>query len=303
MYGGFTRFCCFLVQVTSLRVEAYASDVGGAKITVNGAAHDPLASFPLHERYPTIFTLVLSATAVPSVTYTLVALRERPVLVSSGGQFNCLSAPRGRANVVCWGSNDQGQLGTYLLNADTRSTITTLQYGDVTSVLSDREAISVSAGYDVLCIVFRGYYGYCRGNNLRCELGISSSSYPNAGASDATLNAGSIMRLVMDPDFPVRIANGRYATCALLTTGKIKCWGQGAATGSGVSTTVGCDSLNTLASLAFSDTIPAIAIGPFGITACALFANGRVRCWGDNQSMQLGIPSNVASIGDRKSVV
>ncbi len=51
--------------------------------------------------------------------------------------------------------------------------------------------------------------------------------------------------------------------------------------------------MSTLDPIKFLDSIPAIQISLQANHACALFANSRVRCWGHNDSEQLGDTSRV----------
>jgi len=79
------------------------------------------------------------------------------------------------------------------------------------------------------------------------------------------------------------IVAGDIHTCALLSDGTVKCWGQG--------------SLGRLGSGATADSpIPvtvtgissATAIAAGGAHTCAVLSGGTVRCWGDNEVGQLG---------------
>jgi alpha-tubulin suppressor-like RCC1 family protein len=81
------------------------------------------------------------------------------------------------------------------------------------------------------------------------------------------------------------VAAGAYHTCALFPDGTIQCWGRN-------------DSrqLGDPATTADSSTVPvrvsgittATALVSVGFHSCALLADGTVRCWGQNDSGQLG---------------
>jgi alpha-tubulin suppressor-like RCC1 family protein len=80
------------------------------------------------------------------------------------------------------------------------------------------------------------------------------------------------------------IATGCSHTCALMTTGGVRCWGYN-----------GYGQLGDGTTADFSTTPPTsdILSGVQAITAghwntCALMTTGGVRCWGDNRTGQLG---------------
>ncbi|WP_397608795.1 fibronectin type III domain-containing protein [Silanimonas sp.] len=86
------------------------------------------------------------------------------------------------------------------------------------------------------------------------------------------------------------IAAGDNHTCALTTSGQVRCWGEGNQTGDGVS----------------SDRLrPGLVKGLSGVTAiaaggqhtCALTSAGQVFCWGENGQGQLGNGTTTFSFG------
>ena len=98
------------------------------------------------------------------------------------------------------------------------------------------------------------------------------------------------------------ISSGSYHTCALLTDGKVKCWGQGWAgmLGQGNTDTLGDepdemgDKLKPI-DLGTGRTAKAIAAG---LTHnCALLDNDTVKCWGEGKYGRLG-QGNENDIGD-----
>jgi alpha-tubulin suppressor-like RCC1 family protein len=82
----------------------------------------------------------------------------------------------------------------------------------------------------------------------------------------------------------------------LFTTGRVLCWGKNAAGQLGrdnVANVGSAGTMNTLDCIVFSDSQLALEISAFNAHVCALFANGRVRCWGNNSAEQLGDGSTV----------
>ncbi len=88
------------------------------------------------------------------------------------------------------------------------------------------------------------------------------------------------------------IAMGYSHTCAVTTTGGVKCWGYNGNGQLGDSTTT--RRLTPVNVSDLSSEVSSIAAG-WGHT-CALTTAGGVKCWGRNQFGQLGNNSNTASL-------
>lgn len=88
-----------------------------------------------------------------------------------------------------------------------------------------------------------------------------------------------------------RIAPGRAFTCAIDDVGVVKCWGQNWNGQLGDSSNRSHDVPSRVRGLGG----PAIAIAAGGAHACAVIAGGDVKCWGANESGQLGNGSTVES--------
>lgn len=89
-------------------------------------------------------------------------------------------------------------------------------------------------------------------------------------------------------------------TCALLESGRVKCWGENNKGQLGYGNTIPVGLTNVPADVGLVNVstthknVIQIACGLFGI--CAVLENGKVRCWGDGSSGVLG-HGNKASIG------
>ena len=84
------------------------------------------------------------------------------------------------------------------------------------------------------------------------------------------------------------ITAGNEFTCALTTSGGVKCWGQGNVGQMGD----GTDLERTIPVDVVGLTSGVIAITAGQEHACALLLDGGVKCWGDNDSGQLGDGTN-----------
>jgi E3 ubiquitin-protein ligase HERC3 len=91
----------------------------------------------------------------------------------------------------------------------------------------------------------------------------------------------------------VSVVAGAFHNCGLNSLGKVSCWGNNANGQLGLEDTVNRgDQANQMGAnlpyvnLSSNRTVRALSLG--GAHSCALFDNGRVKCWGWNGSGQLG---------------
>lgn len=129
---------------------------------------------------------------------------------------------------------------------------------------------------------------------------VSASADAGAVAAGVSMSAASVSYTA------VKVASGQYFTCALLSNGRIKCWGnnQYGQLGQGDVTARGDGPGEMGSNLAYidlgsSDGSPLLAIDvQAGLNhACALMSDGRVKCWGRNHQGQLGL-GDTATRGD-----
>jgi hypothetical protein len=98
-----------------------------------------------------------------------------------------------------------------------------------------------------------------------------------------------------------QIAAGKHHTCALLDTGDVRCWGEGAngRLGYGNAITIGDnESPASAGSVDVGGTVTQIVAGEDH--TCALLDTGSVRCWGIGASGRLGY-GNTNDIGDNET--
>eukprot|EP00161_Ancyromonas_sigmoides_P016104 TRINITY_DN4285_c1_g1_i2.p1 TRINITY_DN4285_c1_g1~~TRINITY_DN4285_c1_g1_i2.p1 ORF type:complete len:302 (+),score=61.96 TRINITY_DN4285_c1_g1_i2:74-907(+) len=102
----------------------------------------------------------------------------------------------------------------------------------------------------------------------------------------------SVPFIAFQPTAPpvTQLSTGYNHNCAVFEGGGIRCWGVTAdgvlgldAPGSFIGDVSG-ETANIVA-LTFSDTVPATLVSAGASQTCALFANGRIRCWGKNASV------------------
>jgi alpha-tubulin suppressor-like RCC1 family protein len=166
--------------------------------------------------------------------------------------------------VKCWGGNGSGQIG------DGTTTIRSTPV-DVSGLSSGVSAISV--GDRIACAVLSTGAAKCWGGNGSGQIGDGTTTNRYTPVAVSGLSSGVST-----------IAAGGSHTCALLTTGGVKCWGQNSNGRLGDGTTTWSNFPVDVSGL--SSGVSAISAG--GQHTCALLSTGGVKCWGFNSSGQLG---------------
>ncbi len=192
--------------------------------------------------------------------------------LSAGGGHTCALTTDGE--VVCWGTNRSGQLGDGTTEVRTMPVV--VQAVDGGGPLGDAE--EVSAGGNHACARLGSSRIVCWGNNERGQLGDwSTTDRPLPVAVPVQLTA-------------VRQGEaGGAHTCALLTDGRVGCWGSNSTGQLGTGTTDGVGTLVMVTAPGGEADLGDIREITAGQThTCALSSGGGVTCWGSNFSGQLG---------------
>ena len=195
------------------------------------------------------------------------------IAIAAGERHTCAVLNTGA--VKCWGNNDNGQLGD-------DSTLQSLTPVSVPSLSSGVTAIA--AGRYHACAVLNTGAVKCWGWNLYGQLGDGSVTQSLTPVSVPSLSSGV-----------TAIAAGERHTCALLSTGAVKCWGYNdngqLGDGSAASVTPRTTPVDVST---LSSGVTAISTGSYH--TCALLSTGAAKCWGKNTSGRLGDGSNTASL-------
>ncbi len=94
----------------------------------------------------------------------------------------------------------------------------------------------------------------------------------------------------------VHLSAGGFHTCALLSDGAVRCWGQGDALGYSTTDNIGDNEKPYVAGdVPTGGAIRQVAAG--GGFTCVLYEAGNVRCWGQNASGQLGYGDKIDRSG------
>ena len=236
-------------------------------------------------------------------------LPGKAIAISAGFEHVCAVLENG--SVWCWGNNENGQLGDG----------TTISRMMPVKVQSIENATEVAAGHNFTCALTQGGAVKCWGNEIHLGIetnadstipvnvegfssGVRSISAGSGHACAITANGGlkcwgnwfsgalgvgetytsartpmDVVGLTSGVEFVS--AGGRH-TCAIITGGNVKCWGDNQYGTLGI----GTDETSLL-----PVDVPGIESASFLATGeahtCAI-ANGEVLCWGANTAGQIG---------------
>jgi alpha-tubulin suppressor-like RCC1 family protein len=237
----------------------------------------------------TLFILGVCAFAAP---ISVVVLGRAPGTTRAAGvtSISALSTHvcvvTGVGGVKCWGGNDSGQLG----DGTTRQASTPV---DVVGLGSGVAAIS--AGGLHTCALMNDGGVKCWGNNLPGEVGDGQACGPTCVTpADVCQTYDEAEQRCAEPlSGVVQIAAGGFHSCAVTATGGVKCWGRSewGEVGDG---TVGDGDALTLDNIRTTPiNVTGLGTGVKAISAgerhtCALTTAGGVKCWGRNNTGQLG---------------
>ncbi len=212
--------------------------------------------------------------------------------LAAGDYHTCAVLDNG--TVRCWGYGNEGQVGR-----GNRADVGDNEppgSGEPVSLGAGRTATAITAGGNHTCAVLDNGVVRCWGLGEFGQLGnggtgsIGDTEDPGA-ANPVNLGAGHTATAV---------TAGAFHTCAIREDGAVSCWGLGGngQLGLGVTAAVLDPSTVGTVDLGPGRTAKAITAG-FGHT-CAVLDNGSVRCWGLNDSGQLGY-GNKTQIGDNEA--
>lgn len=229
---------------------------------------------------------------------------ETVVSVAAGRSFSC--AAKAQGNVLCWGANEQGQLGD-------GTTVARVTPAEVAGL---HDAVEIIASGDTACARRRDGTVVCWGDNQYgqlASLGGKSSSTPVAIPGVARVRAlAPLTAIVADGSVvqwghracgssvsevrPVTVAGAEGAvrvtsegtSCVVLRSGGVRCWGNAeeGSLGDGKPRQHTCS----------WETLPRDVVGVAGaqdvsfagFAGCAVQADRRAFCWGTNQGLKFG---------------
>jgi len=189
-------------------------------------------------------------------------------IITAGGYHTCAVA-NGAAK--CWGDNESGQLGVGA--ATTEPISAPVQVSGLTSGVA-----AISAGEYHTCALLNDTTVKCWGYNNRGQLGDGTRTerWTPVVVTDTTSHS---------PLSGVLAITGGYGhTCALVTGGGIKCWGDNSNGQLGDGTTI--ERWTPVDVSGLNSGVAAVTAG--GWHTCALMTVGGAKCWGWKEEGELG---------------
>jgi len=204
--------------------------------------------------------------------------------VAAGGHHTCALTSGG--GVKCWGENGYGQIGD-----GTGPPLIPVDVRGLTSGVT-----SVAVGWLHACALTSGGGVKCWGHNSSGQLGDSTTTSRSTPVDVSGLTSGV-----------TAVVAGQYHTCALTSSGGVKCWGSNGDGQLGDGTTTSRSTPVDVSGLLSGFTAAAAGTSH----TCAVTSGGGVKCWGANSSGQLGdgtttgrpIPGDVSGLTTGVTVV
>jgi alpha-tubulin suppressor-like RCC1 family protein len=217
-----------------------------------------------------------------------VPLGAKATVIAAGQYHSCALLQTGA--VRCWGLGTAGRLG----------------YGN-TNTIGDNEApssagdvplggaaLAITAGREHTCALLSGGKVRCWGNGVNGQLGYGVVSKSIVGDDEAPSSAGDVPL----GGAAIAIVAGGSRSCAIVSGGKVRCWGSGAFGGLGYGNTrsIGDDEPpSTAGDVNVGGSVVQLALG--SSHSCARLDSGSVRCWGYGANGALGYASTF-NVGD-----
>lgn len=211
------------------------------------------------------------------------------IQITAGEHHTCALMDNGA--VRCWGLGEGGRLGYgnwYSIGND-----------EVPATAGDVDVggtvIQVSAGFEHTCALLNTGAVRCWGDGTAGRLGYGhNGGYVSEPATAGDVNVGGTA---------IQITVNEWHTCALLSTGAVRCWGYANNGQLGYGNNHDVGAYPTMLPVTAGD----INVGGKVIQivagrnhTCALLDMGAVRCWGRGSGGQLGY-GNVDHVGDDES--
>ena len=155
-------------------------------------------------------------------------------------------------NLICWGDDDKGQLGTFSIGS----------IGESSDIM---EWTHISLGESHTCAVADGTDVYCWGDNSLNQIGFGLG-----------LSSNTPILIQKFPEGVQEVESGHHHTCIKLTSNDVKCWGWNAHGQAGIRTESGA-SLNSIEK-SWGDNAELVAEGN---TTCMVdYFPAKTVCWG-----------------------
>ena len=202
--------------------------------------------------------LVVRSGAASATVIAEAAAPLKAMSIAPGAHHSCALAIGGAA--YCWGDNSLGQLGHGWPPASGHDSL---------SKIPDRVATNLAFS----ALASRAHH--------TCGLSLAGEAFCWGMSYESGPTRVSPLRFIA-------LTTGYSHTCGLTADGSAYCWGsnESAQLGAGVAPTNFTNATTVPTRLA--DAPPFVSISAGGWFTCGLTADGRVFCWGSNETGQLG---------------
>ncbi len=201
----------------------------------------------------------LASTPIPT---DVIGLSTGVAAIAGSGSHTCALTTEG--DIKCWGYNFYGEVGDGTrINQETPVDVVGLATGIVAIEVGGVHSCALTTSGRVTC------WGY----NEHGELG--------NGDQQTSITPVDVIGL---STAVTQISSHTYHTCALLTDGVVKCWGQNGVGELGDGTRINQSTPVTV--IALPADVTAITVGVSD--TCALMSTGLTRCWGHNVYGEVG---------------
>lgn len=208
---------------------------------------------------------------------------DRLISISAGATHACgVSSDDG--SIICWGSNSSGECG---LGAKSSSELP--DYADRSAIYTSGYGmfVAVSAGENITCAVDSAGYSYCWGKGTSGTIGDSNNK---DRLTPTFINTSLSFNL--DTHRTKQIAVGRDHVCNISWAGDSYCWGKNTygQLGSTEYNQINYPYPVTMNDVGEATTLKfeTLSEGASNFHVCGLTSNGKMYCWGDNTTGQLG---------------
>ncbi len=216
------------------------------------------------------------------------------------GGYNHYCALSTLGAVRCWGQNWAGALGydDTLTVGDGTTGRGIAEMGDVNV---GGRVVQLSAGDQTTCAVLDSGALRCWGANDLGQLGYGDTTNVGDGTAGRSI--------VEMGDVPVggtvsQAWAGEQHTCAIMTTGAVRCWGFNSEGQLGYDDTLSVGDGTAGRAIVDMGDVPLAGTARHVVTTdwdtgftCALMTSGGLRCWGNNGGGQLGLDDSL-NVGD-----
>lgn len=185
--------------------------------------------------------------------------------VHAGGVFSCAVTTDGR--VFCWGENEEGSLGDGTTSDRTEPAV----------IPSLDPVDQLDVGDDSACAVVDGS-AWCWGDGDEGQLGDGQGTNSQIPVEVPAFGTSGVAQISVGDDF----------ACAVTDDGSVWCWGsdsEGQLAGDG-------DHVESPVPVQVSGLTDAVQVSAGLDHVCAVMADGRAFCWGDDSAGQLGNADN-----------